>query len=327
LRTAGHEPLLFTSRDWPESAWQGEIVRVEGAGPRAFADALRNARPRERCDLVYSLERVWECDAYRAGDGVHRAWLERRRRFEPAWRGWFRALQAKHRELLELEAAVMGSAGARVIIANSQMVKREIVQYFGASEERIHVVYNGLPASAQPAPAGRRIEVRSRLGLGEGDRAILFAGSGWERKGLRFAIEAVNRVKDAVLLVAGNGRRRGLPLSSRTRFLGEVKEMRDLMEASDVFLLPTIYDPFSNASLEALSAGLPVITTSANGFSEVMRRGQDGEILSAPDDITAMAAALEHWTTPEAAGSRQDRRSYAAQFTMDENVRATLAAL
>jgi UDP-glucose:(heptosyl)LPS alpha-1,3-glucosyltransferase len=319
--------VLFTSRDWPESAWQGEIFRVEGSGPRGFADALRKTRPREHCDLVYSLERVWECDAYRAGDGVHRAWLERRRHFEPAWRGWFRAFQAKHRELLELEAAVMGNAGARVIIANSHMIKREIMQYFQTPEARIPVVYNGLPVSAQPGPAGPRIEERSRLGLGEGDRAILFAGSGWERKGLRFAIEAVDRLKDTVLLIAGNGRRRGLPSSSRARFLGEVREMRPLMEASDVFLLPTIYDPFSNACLEALSAGLPVITTSANGFSEIMRPAQDGEVLSTPGDIRLIAAAIERWTRPESAGSAHDRRSYAARFTMDENVRATLAVL
>ena len=325
LRTAGHEPVLYTSRDWPETAWQGEIVRVEGASPRGFADGLRKARPRERCDRVYSLERVWECDAYRAGDGVHRAWLERRRRFEPKWRGWVRGFQAKHRELLELEAAVMGAAGARVIIANSHMVKREIVKYFQTPEERIRVVYNGLPVPARPAAS--RAEVRTRLGLKEGERAVLFAGSGWERKGLRFAIEAINRVKDAVLIVAGAGKRNGLPPSQRAHFLGEVKDMPELMEAADVFLLPTIYDPFSNASLEAFSAGLPVITTSANGFSEIMRPATDGEILSNPDDIEAIAAAIDRWTTTEITKFRHDRRTFASCFTMDENVRATLAVL
>ena len=102
--------------------------------------------------------------------------------------------------------------------------------------------------------------------------------------------------------------------------------MRELMEAADLFLLPTIYDPFSNASLEALSAGLPVITTSANGFSEVMRPDLDGEILRAPDDIEAMAAAIERWTGA-ATTSREDRRAFASRFTMEENVRATLAAI
>jgi UDP-glucose:(heptosyl)LPS alpha-1,3-glucosyltransferase len=325
LRVAGHEPVLFTSPEWPASAWQGEIVRIEATGPRGFANALRESRPRDRCDFVYSLERVWECDAYRAGDGVHRAWLERRRRFEPKWRDWFRRIQLKHHEILDLEAAVLGGSGARVIIANSHMVKREIVQYLRTPEDRIRVVYNGLPAPVRPVVS--RPNVRAQLGLSEGERAVLFAGSGWERKGLRFAIEAIERVKNAVLLVAGAGKRRNLPPSQRTRFLGEVKEMPDLMEAADVFLLPTIYDPFSNASLEAFAAGLPVITTTANGFSEIMRPATDGEILSKPDDIGAIAYAIDRWTTPEAAKFRHDRRTFASCFTMEENVRATLAAL
>jgi UDP-glucose:(heptosyl)LPS alpha-1,3-glucosyltransferase len=325
LRTAGHDPILFTTPDWPAATWQGEIVRIEATGPRRFADAVRQARPGDRCDRVYSLERVWECDAYRAGDGVHRAWLERRRRFEPKWRDWFRRIQLKHRELLDLEAAVFSPSGARVIIANSHMVKREIVQYFHTPGARIRVVYNGLPAPVRPAAA--RPEVRTRLGLREGERAVLFAGSGWERKGLRYAIDAINRVNNATLLVAGTGKQRTLPPSQRTRFLGVVKDMPDLMEAADVFLLPTIYDPFSNASLEAFAAGLPVITTTANGFSEIMRPATDGEILSNPEDIGAIATAIDRWTTPDIAKFRHDRRSFASCFTMEENLRATLNAL
>jgi UDP-glucose:(heptosyl)LPS alpha-1,3-glucosyltransferase len=57
-------------------------------------------------------------------------------------------------------------------------------------------------------------------------------------------------------------------------------------------VLPTIYDPFSNAALEALAAGLPVITTRANGFSEIMREGVDGTVLDAPDDLRALVAAV-----------------------------------
>lgn len=321
VRAAGHEAVLFASREWPAAAWEGELVRIEGEGPLGFAAGLRQARPRERCDLVYSLERVWDWDAYRAGDGVHRAWLERRRAFEPAWKGWFRSMQGKHRKLLELERSMFSGAG--LIIANSQMVAGEIARYFQAPEVRIRVIYNGLPASSPP---GRRAETRARLGLGD-ECAVLFAGSGWERKGLRFAIEGVNRAKDATLLVAGAGKRRGLPPSSRTRFLGEVNAMPELMEAADIFLLPTIYDPFSNAALEAMAAGLPVITTEANGFAEIMRPGEDGNVLSTPADIDAIAAAIEKWSARETPASREARRAHARRFTIERNVRETLSAL
>jgi UDP-glucose:(heptosyl)LPS alpha-1,3-glucosyltransferase len=274
---------------------------------------------------LYSLERVWECDAYRAGDGVHRAWLERRRAYEPAWKGWLRARQAKHREMMELERAVF--EGARLIIANSRMVAGEIEKNFATPRERIRVIYNGAPVRL--VPPGTREAVREGLGVGA-QCVALFAGLGWERKGLRFAIEAADRVPDCVLVVAGTGKRRGLPRAGTTRFLGPVKEtgeMGELMAAADVFVLPTIYDPFSNASLEAMAAGLPVITTAANGFTEIMRPGLDGEVLGDPADVTGIAAGIVKWRQRETSESREARQLEAARYTPERNMRETLAAL
>jgi len=141
-------------------------------------------------------------------------------------------------------------------------------------------------------------------------------------------MEAINRTSNATLLVAGAGKARGLPASAQTQFLGEVVgQMRDLMEAADVFVLPTIYDPFSNASLEAMAAGLPVITTEANGFAEIMRPGEDGEVLRTPADVDGIAAAIEKWRARNTPASRAARRLEASRYTIEENVRATLAAL
>ncbi|MGA3171770.1 MAG: glycosyltransferase family 4 protein [Chthoniobacteraceae bacterium] len=321
LRQAGHGAVLFASRQWPE--WDGELVRVAGDAPIQFADALRDSKPREHCDLLFSLERVWECDAYRAGDGVHQAWLERRRAFEPGWKGWFRATRGKHREILDLEQSLF-DGGARRIVTNSKMVAGEISRYYRTPPDRIRTVYNGLPARA---PTNRRSEKRAELGLKDGECAVLFAGSGWDRKGLRFAIEGVDRAGECTLLVAGAGRRAGLPSSTRTRFLGEAKEMPALMEAADIFLLPTIYDPFSNASLEAMAAGLPVITTAANGFAEIMRPDQDGEVLRSPGDVEGIAAAIAKWTARETPASREARRSEAAKYSIERNVSETLEAI
>lgn len=324
LREARYEVMLFASKEWPRSMWEGELVRVAGESPLAFANTLKEIWPRDECDIVFSMERVWDCDVYRAGDGVHRAWLERRREYEPRWRAWVRSRQGKHRQLLELEEAVFGR-GSRMIIANSRMVADEITRYFDVPTEKIRVVHNGLPAQ-EPHPE-RRTEVRRRLRIPEEDCAVLFAGSGWERKGLRFAMQAVNQTPCTTLLVAGSGRRHGLPESARTRFLGAVREMQELMEAADVFLLPTIYDPFSNASLEAMAAGLPVITTGANGFVEVMRAEVDGEVLDSPADLDAISAAIEKWMMRETPESREERREYARQYSIEANLQATVEAM
>src|SRR6516225_3639694 len=76
------------------------------------------------CDVLLSLERVWSCDVYRAGDGVHRAWLARRRRFELPLRQFARALNRKHRDLLHLEESLFASRKAGRVIVASQMVKK-----------------------------------------------------------------------------------------------------------------------------------------------------------------------------------------------------------
>src|SRR5213076_2388316 len=122
--------------------------------------------------------------------------------------------------------------------------------------------------------------------------------SGWERKGLQFAIEAVEAQKGKMkLLVAGRGETEKFA-SSQTEFLGVVRDMPRLYRAADIFLLPTIYDPFSNACLEAFAAGLPVITTQANGFSEIIEPGRHGSVIDDPRNVAAISDALQFWADP-----------------------------
>jgi UDP-glucose:(heptosyl)LPS alpha-1,3-glucosyltransferase len=322
---AGHECVLFASGAWPEEAWSRECMRLRGSTPRVFADALRAAQPRERCDFLFSFERVWECDAFRAGDGVHASWLERR---GGSWWGrMVRQLQGKHRDLLALEQALF-AGGARCIIANSAMVKREIVSRFQTPPERIHVVHNGVPPWRDEP--GRRERERMRLELAESDYAVLFAGSGWERKGLRFAMTAVNAVPGATLLVAGRGRKRGLPKCPAARFLGpqSAEEMRSLLSAADAFVLPTLYEPFSNACLEALAAGLPVITTAANGFAEILEIGVEGEVVADPAETDALAAGIAAWKDPEKRRAVRGRLlEKGMRYSIEGNVAETLRVI
>lgn len=323
-RAAGHHPILICGNEWPDDVWQHERVCIAGKTPEDFADRLDERRESGGWDVLFSLERVWACDVYRAGDGVHAAWLERRHQFEPPWKGWFRSLERKHREIIELECALF-TGGARRIIANSQMVKDEILRHFGTPEEHVHVIHNGTPAAA-PAP-GTRDAVRNELGIPIGGLFVLFAGSGWERKGLRHAIEAVNALKfPATLVIAGKRESRGLPSSKRVKFLGPLPptRMQMMFAAADLFILPTLYDPFSNACLEALAAGLPVITTTANGFAEIIENGVEGEIV-APGDVPALIAALSLWAdASRRANIRERLLAKGARFSIEANVARTL---
>src|SRR5947208_10489271 len=105
---AGHRAILITTDEWPENEWpSGELKRLNGGSPRAFADRLEAARPRVGCDLLMSLERVWSCDVYRAGDGVHASWLARRALFSRRLANVLRRWNSKHRDLLRLEEALL----------------------------------------------------------------------------------------------------------------------------------------------------------------------------------------------------------------------------
>ena len=97
----GHDVRLITTTDWPGSAWPfGEITRVRARSTIGFANALEEFRPQSGCDVLMSLERVWHCDVYRAGDGVHRAWLERRKQFGTSLQRLSHFLNRKHGDIV-----------------------------------------------------------------------------------------------------------------------------------------------------------------------------------------------------------------------------------
>lgn len=328
LLERGYGTKLYTTEEWPEPEWPyGSLMRFKVSTPWDFAHEIqRNQKPGE---ILFSLDRVFACDCYRAGDGVHRVWLERRIAHEPAWRSRFRFLNPKHRHILELERSLFGRAGAKKVIANSKLVKNEIVREFGFPSDDITLIYNGLPhVELKPEPR-TRLEVRREWELRNGEIAVLFAGSGWERKGLNYALEAIRPIKEKNihLFVAGSGNKPA-NIPKNVRFLGPVADMRSVYAASDLFLLPTIYDPFSNACLEALSFGMPVITTASNGFAEIVESGVHGQIIDRPNDTSAIRRAIEDWSEPARRQAAKQRcLDLASQFSMDGNVEQTLEVL
>ncbi len=294
----GHDAQLVTTEEWPRNEWPfGAIRRLQSGSVMEFARELEKIRPQLRCHVLMSLERAWSCDVYRAGDGVHRAWLARRRKFELPLERFVRGLNPKHRAILRLEEALLANRGAGRVIVNSQMVKAEIVEL--------------------------------QLKLKPDEITLLFAGSGWERKGLRFAIAAMALCNNRKmrLLVAGRGNQRYYK-SKHVQFLGEVPDPARVYSAADIFILPTIYDPFSNACLEALACGLPVITTRSNGFSEIIENGVHGSTVDLANNVTGLRDAIQFWSDPaRRADARSINTQRTAQFDIFVNVARTLEIL
>jgi UDP-glucose:(heptosyl)LPS alpha-1,3-glucosyltransferase len=335
---AGHEVQLIATNEWPEVEWPfGSITRLRAQSIIGFADELEQLRTKIHCDILLSLERVWGCDIYRAGDGVHRAWLARRRKFELPLKQFVRALNRKHRGLLHLEESLFAKHNAGRVIAASQMVKNEIVDLYGYPPDRVDIVRNGIPLDKFRFDPGLREKSREDLKLEPDHIALLFAGSGWERKGLLFAIEAMALCKNRKmrLLVAGRGDARPYRMKrlrfwreEPVQFLGEVRDLVSVYTAADIFILPTIYDPFSNACLEALACGLPAITTRSNGFSEIIEDGVHGSITDDPANLVGLRDAIHFWSDPSRrAAARSANIERASRFDISKNVAQTLSIL
>ena len=335
---AGHDLQLVATNDWPAAEWPfGSITRLSAKSPIGFASELERLRTELRCDVLFSLERVWSCDVYRAGDGVHRAWLDRRKKFELPLKRFVRSLSSKHQDLLRLEQSLFSDDSTRHVIAGSQMIKDEIINFYHYPADKIDIVRNGVPLEKFWFDPELREKSREELNLKPDQTVLLFAGSGWERKGLLFAIEAAALCGERKLrlLVAGHGNA-GLYKTKRLRFwhdepvqfLGEVVDMLRVYAAADIFILPTIYDPFSNACLEALACGLPVITTRSNGFSEIIENGVHGSIVDQPGDLVALRDAIRFWAdSSRRAAARSTNTQLAAQFDISRNIDETLAVL
>jgi len=346
LTRAGHEWCLFSDADWPtdllaqHGGSQKKLQRSDSPG--TFADTLKKAQPREHCDCLFSLERVRDCDAYRAGDGVHAAWLDRRASIEgKGLASWWRNRRRKHREILALESGLYAADSGPTIITNSELVRREIIERYDTPESRLHCITNGYdaPDRTDAERTELRQTKRRELDLDANEIAVLFTGSGWERKGLATAIAAVEAMSGGspkiTLLVAGSGKLKGAGSghdSNNVRFLGPIAagQMTAVYEAADLFVLPTLYDPFSNASLEAAAHGLPVITTPANGFSEILPPDHSRGTVVPEADTTALAAAIATWASTSPDDRSRDRhtiRTWASQWSVEKNVTETLAVL
>jgi UDP-glucose:(heptosyl)LPS alpha-1,3-glucosyltransferase len=335
---AGHDVQLVSTNDWPDVEWPfGLITHLRFKSPIGFASELERIRTQLRYDVLFSLERVWSCDVYRAGDGVHRAWLDRRQKFELPLKRFVRSLGSKHQDLLRVERSLFSGGNAVRVIAASQMVKDEIVNLYRYPADKIDIVRNGVPLEKFRFDPELREKSREELNLKSDQTALLFAGSGWERKGLLFAIQAAALCGDRKmhLLVAGRGNVRLYKTKSLrfwreepVQFLGEVADMLRVYAAADIFILPTIYDPFSNACLEALAWGLPVITTRSNGFSEIIEDGVHGSIVEHPGDLLALRDAIRLWSDPSRrAAARSTNTQLAVQFDISRNIDETLAIL
>jgi len=275
----------------------------------SFARAVCGAVASKAPELVQSYERLLCCDVYRAGDGVHRAWLDEWLRDASAFKRWRVESSFYHRYLLDIERRLFASPWLRAAICNSKMVRDEIHERFGLSLEKLPVIYNAVDSAVfSPELRQHRADVRQKLGVPDTATVFLLVGSGYARKGVATAIQALTKLpSNTYLFVVGrdkSARRyrrlaRHLGIARRVVLLGAQDDPRPFYGAADAFVLPTLYDPCPNAALEAMACGLPVVTSTKCGAAELVTENDAG-LVCAARDVDALARHMITLTDAEA---------------------------
>lgn len=273
----------------------------------AFARSAGRLAAGLAADLIVSQEHIPVCHVYRAGGGARAEWFRQRHRARGFWGRLWDRIDPYPRVKLRLERALYRSPDLRAVICNSPMVRDDIRRHYGVPVGKLHVIENAIDTAAYRPPAdvaAVRWALRAGLGLPADGLLFLFVGAGFERKGLGAAIRALAvSGLDAHLAVIGRDRRRRhygrlarrLGVADRMTFLGRRDDVPRFYWAADGLLHPALYEAFGLVVLEAMAAGLPVVSSHQCGAAgSLIRPGENGFVHDALD-IDGLAGSLRRF--------------------------------
>lgn len=194
-------------------------------------------------------------------------------------------------------------------IAQTEQIKRELL-LFGVSESQIRVIPDGVDEKIFiPANKEEKDSLRERLNLPKQKLVVTYCGRLVRRKGLVFLLKAWKKFsstkKEALLMLIGSGRNQPDSVEEKLRkmaegdedkilFLGEKdkEQMPSYLRASDVFVYPSILsEGVAFSVIEAMSCGLPVVSSNVGGINEVIRNGKSG-ILVEKENSESLGQAI-----------------------------------
>ncbi len=286
----GDKPAELTLRVLAVRGWDNTSKN------KAFVQALTADLQADPVDFVLGFNKMPGLNAYYAADECLAArWAQR-----PWWRRWGR----RYRQLVAFEQAVFAPAAATQILLLTEVERDRYQQHYPHAAARLHLLPPGINPDRRPGPDARQVRARLRaeVGLGEGDSVLLFLGSDFRRKGLDRAILGLAALPPslrAVLWVVGqDAPRRYLRLAqrqgvaARVRFCGPRDDVPALLQAADCLVHPARVENAGLVLVEALVAGLPVLTTAACGYAYHVQRAQGGAVLPEPFSQAAWNALL-----------------------------------
>lgn len=265
-------------------------------------------------DVIHSHDRIFHMHLYSMHGIPHQTWI--------------REVRGKRRSLFDRSMAWVEKKGLSGppwprVLPVSTLVKHELLRQYNIPESQIEVIHPGvaLERFSNVDRAACRREVRTRHGLQDADVVMLFVGMNFEIKRLGLTVKAMAHAVDQgdqgrrlKLLVVGRGEERiyqrearRLGMGDRLIFAGVRETVEPYYLASDFFVMPSVFDTFGMAVLEAMAAGLPVIITRKVGARDLVEDGETGFILPDPpsvEDLGEKMVCLSHAENRSKMGGR-----------------------
>ncbi len=340
----GYEVHVY-AEDWDEEKGGIHFHRVRTFPlPKAlhllfFATRATREMEKGEYDITLGVGNTLKADVLQPHGGVHWAWFWRSLRAYDnpiLWTIKYLGRVVSPKQWINgwIEDAPYKRKNCHQIIAISDMVKQDMIRWYGIPENQISVIYNGVDIDRfHPRNRRYREEVRRRHGI-EDEFVILFVSNNFRLKGLRSLLQALPGLQKEgspafKLIVLGRDRQNSylrlakkLGILGKVVFAGSTDEPEKYYGAADLLIHPTFYDACSLTVLEALSSGLPVITTLSNGASGIMTSGREGFLISDPRDRQTLVQKISVFFDPE----MRDRAMIAARrlaedYTLETNWR------
>ncbi|MGB8854722.1 MAG: glycosyltransferase family 4 protein [Pirellulales bacterium] len=267
----------------------------------AFVHEARSCIAAIAPDVTHDMGVAVGCDIFHSHVGSPLACQQAADLAQPAWYRPIRRLvqSAVRRRRIAARAAMQFGAAESLCIALSHRGAADLTTLHGVSPGRIRLVPNGVDAErfnpARHRDAGAAL--RRRCGFAPDDVVVIGVAHNQRLKGMPVLARAVLglRHEGLPLKILLCGGRAASPSGDQAAIveLGCVSDMAACFAAADIAVQPTFYDACSLATLESLASGLPVVTTRANGASELLS-SDDAIVLDDAADVATLTATLRH---------------------------------
>ncbi len=218
------------------------------------------------------------------------------------------------------------------LVAVSEAVKADIARYDRIAPAKIAVIPNGVDTAA--IARGDRTRARRSLGISSDAQVIGAVGRLVGQKGHRYLVEALGGMKDthpkAIVLLVGDGELQGelediardFGIAERVVFAGMRRDVPDMLAAMDIYAMPSLWEGMSNALIEAMASGRPIVASAIPSFADVLVDGADALIVP-PSDARALGDAISA-LLDDVALSRRLGDAAALKAEVQYSIRATV---